>query len=240
MFNFTNNMKELVSIKKKRLKNPEQKILEEATKFTASYAPSGDVLAEDYKMHCIWEKSIDDRKLADERLFSEEDLKRFCIRYRLTFKAYIAKEENVPYPALLALEAFNKEEKKKINTLYICSFPNTIPSYDKPYLAFIKTNSGKYFLLYESKKSFSVFRKIKYFPVRNFETVLSTVIVTAGILAVTLPTRWIWLPEGAPYWGTYRIAAFFHILIFLMGFTTYGIFSFSGYLSSQLWNKFLK
>ena len=62
-------------------------------------------------------------------------------------------------------------------------------------------------------------------------------VLVSAILAVTLPTRLIWLPEGADYWGMYRVGAFFHILIFNMGITTYLTFAFSNNLSVSSWNS---
>jgi len=230
-----NAAEELRAVRTKRLRYPEQKLMEEARYLTAPHFDRHHLEQGQWELYYLSEQFADESVSENSLVFSLSDIRKICIRYRLFFCEFEAREDNIPYPAWLALCEWNKREKKKIRKVYLCS-PD--PSdHRQPYLAFLPTLTENYLLYYHSPEPIPFKRKILFFPVRSFETVFVTVMLIAAILAVSLPTRLIWLPEGAPYWGMYRVAAFFHIFIFLTGLSTYGLFAFSGHLSAQQWNK---
>ena len=108
---------------------------------------------------------------------------------------------------------------------------------DEELLLLAPTDHGNYCLIHKWGNGLSKTRKLLNWPMRRFETLLFTVALVTAILAVSLPTRLIWLPEHAPYWGMYRVGAFFHIFIFNMGVTAYLTFAFSNNLSTSSWNS---
>jgi hypothetical protein len=172
-------------------------------------------------------------------VFSEKDIKDICTDYRLRFLDSQFYKKEIPYAAVLKIKDLNVRYRKDLKGFKILA---PIESFradgkDKELLLFAPTSNGNYCLLYKWGSNLNKNRKWLYWHLRRFETLLFTVALISGILAVSLPTRLIWLPEHADYWGMYRVGAFMHIFIFNMGFTAYLTFTFSNNFSSASWNS---
>ncbi|MBK6521738.1 MAG: hypothetical protein IPG08_05075 [Sphingobacteriaceae bacterium] len=172
-------------------------------------------------------------------IFSLADIKEICIAYRLRFIDSQNYKKEIPYEAILKIKDLNTKHRKDLKGFKILAPIENFRTdgKDEELLLFAQTDHGNYYLIHKWGSGLSKHRKFFNWPMRRFETLVFTVVLVSAILAVTLPTRLIWLPEGADYWGMYRVGAFFHILIFNMGITTYLTFAFSNNLSVSSWNS---
>jgi hypothetical protein len=80
------------------------------------------------------------------------------------------------------------------------------------------------------------YKKYAYFPLRTFETLFATIALFTLLVDLILPVELITLDRSAPYWCGYRIATYFHLLIFFSGFTAYTTFAFHFNFSKSNWN----
>jgi len=179
----------------------------------------------------------DDADVLD--VFAEKDIKEICIAYRLRFIDSQFYKKEIPYAAILKIKDLNVKYRKNLKGFKIMAPIESFRSdaEDKELLLFAPTNNGNYCLIYKWGAPLNKNRAWLYWPMRRFETLMITVLVISAILAFSLPTRLIWLPEHSPWWGMYRLGALLHIFIFNLGFTAYLTFAFSNNLSASSWNS---
>ncbi|MDZ4663530.1 MAG: hypothetical protein SGJ15_01510 [Bacteroidota bacterium] len=172
-------------------------------------------------------------------IFSLADIKQICIAYRLRFIDSQHYKKEIPYEAILKIKDLNVKHRKDLKGFKILAPIKNFRAdgKDDELLVFAPTDNGNYYLIHKWGNGLRKSRKLINWPMRRFETLVFTVALVSAILAVSLPTRLIWLPEHADYWGMYRAGAFFHILIFNMGFTAYLAFAFSNNLSTSSWDS---
>jgi hypothetical protein len=108
---------------------------------------------------------------------------------------------------------------------------------EKSAALFVKTNHSNYYLINYWGVEINRSRKIKYWPLRNIETLALTIILFTLIITLSLPTALITLDAKATYWCGYRAGTYFHLLIFFSGFTTFFTITFAKGFNSGNWNK---
>ncbi len=171
-------------------------------------------------------------------VFSLDNIKQIAIEYRLKFLDSQHYKREIPYEAILKIKNLNNSQGKDIKNFKILAPVENFrkDGNDVSLLLFAPTNHGNYCLIHKWGEELKWNRKLMSWPMKKFETLLFSVALISLILAVSLPTRLIWLPQHADYWGMYRVGAFFHILIFNMGITAYISFAFGKNFSSNTWN----
>lgn len=172
-------------------------------------------------------------------VFDEAGIKEIAIAYRLRFIDSQFYKKEIPYEAILKVKDLNARFRKDLKGFKLLA---PIESFranekDRELLLFAPTNHGNYYLIHKWGESLNKNRKYYFWHMRQFETLICTVFLISAIIAFSLPTRLIWLPEHSPWWGMYRLGALMHIFIFNMGFTAYLTFAFSNNLSSSSWNS---
>ncbi|MGE0568788.1 MAG: hypothetical protein AB7O73_12625 [Bacteroidia bacterium] len=174
-------------------------------------------------------------------VFTEQHIQTIAIKYRLKFLDSQKFKKDIPFEAIEKIKAINHAQKKDIKHFKILAPIESFiePKKDVAIQLFAQTDHNNYLFIHSWGDEFPWYRKLLCWPIRRFETLFATVILISAILACSLPTKLIWLPEGADYWGTYRVGAFFHILIFNMGVTAYFTFALGKNFSTKSWNKFL-
>lgn len=172
-------------------------------------------------------------------IFSVDTIKEIAVNYRLRFLDSQQYKKEIPYEAILKIKHHNTVFKKDLKNFKILAPVENFRKEqdDVSLLLFAPTNHGNYCLLHKWGTELKWHRKLNSWPMRKFETLFASIAIISLILAVSLPTRLIWLPEHADYWGTYRIGAFFHILIFNMGVSAYITFAFGKNFSSSTWKN---
>jgi hypothetical protein len=185
---------------------------------------------------------LNEKQLDVFDVYKEETIRDIAIAYRLKFLDSKFFKGEIPYEALLKIKDLNQRYRKELKHFKILTtdnqFRKSIPASESAnILLFASTDLGNYYLIHKWGAELPWYRKISSWPMRRFETLLASIALISLILAVSLPTRLIWLPQHADYWGTYRIGAFFHILIFNLGVTAYITFAFGKNFSSNTWRN---
>jgi hypothetical protein len=172
-------------------------------------------------------------------VFDEKGIKEIAIKYRLRFIDSQFYKKEIPYEAVLKVKDLNAKYRKDLKGFKILA---PIESFradgkDRELLLFAPTSDGNYYLIHKWGEALDKNRKFYFWHMRRFETLICAVLMLSALIAFSLPTRLIWLPEHSPWWGMYRLGALMHIFIFNMGFTAYLTFAFSNNLSSSSWNS---
>lgn len=185
---------------------------------------------------------LNEKELDVFEVYKLDTIKTIAIDYRLKFLDSKHFKGEIPYEAVLKIKDLNTTFKKDLKHFKILGKNEAFKKTEKPseassLLLFAATDLGNYYLIHKWGNELPWHRKILSWPMRRFETLLASIALISLILAVSLPTRLIWLPQHADYWGTYRIGAFFHILIFNLGVSAYITFTFGKNFSANTWQN---
>lgn len=239
MFGDVNLIHELTRLRKTKYQE-ENLVVSEAKKILHRDLFTRKKILENLQHYSKSFYTLDEEDLDMRFVFSVEEIKRIAVLYRLKFLDSRFFKPDLPYEAHIKLEELNIRFRKEIRDYKILShyenFSDAAANYQAVLL--VETNYGNYYLLHLWGKTLKQARKLKCFPLRNFETLISTVIIATLVLAVSIPTDLITLDRNAGYWSGYRAAAFFHLLIFNSGVTVYFTFAFSKNFSSTVWNRY--
>ena len=181
---------------------------------------------------------LDEPKINSALVFSVEEIKNICVKYRLRFLDSQFYKDEFPYEAVLKIKDLNTEYKKDLKGFKILAQAQSFSKKEKglPCLLFAPTINGNFYLIHSWGREYKWHRKITHFPVRTFETLILTLAVFTLIVDLSLPVELITLDRSAPYFCGYRIATYFHLLIFFSAFTTYATFAFNKNFSKSNWN----
>jgi hypothetical protein len=185
-------------------------------------------------------KLIDEEDCDKSFIFSKEEIKCVAINYRLRFVDSKFYRSEFPYEAILKIKDINVVQKKEIEGFKVLAPLNSIKNLGScdSCLLFAPTNHGNYYLIHQWGNLLKPTRGIYNWPLRQFENLFITLLVVVFIVTLCLPNSVITLNvKNLPYWSGYRIATFFHLLIFSMGVTAYYTFAFSKNFSSSVWNS---
>ncbi len=185
----------------------------------------------------------DDADVLD--IFSQKDIKEICIDYRLRFIDSQFYKKEIPYAAVLKIKDLNVKYRKDLKGFKILAPIESFrrDSEDKELLLMAPTNNGNYCLIYKWGSPLNKNRKWLYWPLRKFDNLLLTVLFITAIITLSLPPDLMLMrmfsvtnDQDLSYWSMHRLAAYFHLLIFNMGFTAYLTFTFTNSFSSASWN----
>jgi hypothetical protein len=226
---------------KKKIKNfkHEDHVLNEAYKILNRDLFHEKKILQNLKLYNRSFEMLDEEEVDDLDLFSASTIKEIAVQYRLKFLDSQQYKKEIPYEAILKIKDLNARYRKDIKHFKILAPVENFRTNgkDEALILFAPTNHGNYYMIHQWGNDLKWYRKLSAWPMKRFETLFATVALISLMLAVSLPTRLIWLPEHSDYWGTYRIGAFFHILIFNMGVTAYITFAFGKNFSSNTWNQ---
>ncbi len=183
---------------------------------------------------------LDEESVDPNFIFRPEEIKTICVKFRLRFLDSQFYKGEIPYESVLKIKDLNTKHHKDLKGFKVLASRETFSlkeKNNKPAVLFAKTLTGNYYLVHAWGEEFKWHRKLLAFPLRTFETLFLSVAFLTLLIDLTLPIRWITLDHSAPYWCGYRIATYFHLLIFLSGFTVYFTFAFNKNFSKSLWKE---
>jgi hypothetical protein len=153
-------------------------------------------------------------------VFSLEEVKVVCVKYRLRFLDSKHFQSEFPYEAISKI----KELEKRYNTTFQ-NFKIIAP--DKVFhlqdinqdpLLFAQLSNNKFLLIHQWGKDLAWYRALKYYPVRNIYSYFNSIIALAVIVALAIPFDWMNVDKefelGLRFWLSihFFIALFFFVL----------------------------
>lgn len=185
-------------------------------------------------MHVIEEEDVD--ALA---IYTSTEIKKVSVNYRLKFLESANYKPEIPYEAILKIKWLDSEFGKELKDFRVLAPAEEFrkKQSDKNALLFVKTNHENFYLVHLWGSPLPWTRRVKYWPVRNFESLATAIILYSLALAAILPTWAITLDQKATYWCGYRGGVFFHLLIFNSGFSVLFLLSYFRNFSCNLWDR---
>jgi hypothetical protein len=228
-----------LSRKREKVRKAEDHLISEANRILKQQLLAEDRILQNLKLYKHSFEVLDEEEMDPGLIFTIAEIRAIAVTYRMKFLESSLFKPEIPYEAVLKLKRLNEEFKKELRFFFILSHPMSFRNKElnAESVLFVKTNADNYFMVHRWGTKMSGWRKVKYFPMQNFETLLSTILVFTLALTLSLPTAFITLDSRAEYWSGYRAAAFFHLLIFNLGMTAYVTFAFTKNFTASTWNR---
>jgi len=239
MFSGFDIKEELLKLKSDNVLAPEDEVIQEVNKILAQSIYQEKNILQNLKNYQKSYEVLDEEGLKEKYVFTAEELKQISINLRLKFLDSQNYPFDVPYEAISKINQLNKQQGKNIQGFKIMS---TARAFKKPgntdnFALFAPTILGNYYLIHSWGHRFKWYQKMLAFPLRNFETLALTIVLWTFCVTMSLPTFLITLDRTATYWCGYRIATFFHLLIFFSGVTAYILVGFNKRFSGSVWQE---
>lgn len=181
---------------------------------------------------------LDEEGIEKENIFHVKDIKALCTNYRLRFLDSEHYQPEIPYPAILKIKQLGDLQRKELKHFKILgSLESMSGKSGEEVILFCRTGFDNYYLLHRWGTPLSRWRRFTAWPMRSFENLFIFVTLLTAFVTILLPTGLISLDENIGYWTGFRLAAFFHLLIFNFGVTAYITFAFNKNLSASVWNQ---
>lgn len=168
-------------------------------------------------------------KLNPENIYSIDEIKQICIKYRLRFldaKAFIGE---IPTEAILKIKALEKELGQPIDGFKIVAPKKLFQLEDKDAdpLLFLQLSNDKFYFIHKWGGELNRFRSILAAPLRSFMSMFWSLMVVAFLFSLAIPTASI----------DVFIFLFVHSFIAICGIACMLIFMVRENFSDQEWNS---
>ncbi len=181
---------------------------------------------------------IDEPDVDKDSVYTLKEIESIATKYRLRFLDSQHFKGEYPYEVILKIKDLNREHRKDLAYFKILADEEFFKSnkFEGQVLIFAETLYGNYFHFHTWGNPFPKTRIVKKYPLQKLETMFVSLCLLSLVLTLILPTKLITFDERADYWSMYRIAAYFHILIFCCGFAVFFLFSFRKNFSQANWD----
>ena len=125
-----------------------------------------------------------------KRVFSIETIKKISIKYRLRFLDSSLFRSELPYEAISEINAFEKKYGIKINSFRIMAPDKAfdLENINKDPVLFAQLSNNNFYLLHQWGHDLAWYRKIIYWPLQNFKTLIITLAIICFLFAFSLPS----------------------------------------------------
>ncbi|MGZ3884497.1 MAG: hypothetical protein ACXVP0_09545 [Bacteroidia bacterium] len=238
MFRPINIQNELVRQRRRSLKKSDA-VLDEVHKILKADLFKEHNILNNLKSYNKSFELLNEEGLDTNFVFKKEDIKAVAVNYRLRFLDSQVFEGDIPYEAILKIKHLNSEQGKDLRGFKILAQPYAFKdkTAKSELTLFAPTVYGNYYLVHKWGEDMKWYKKLTTFPMRRFETLFPSLLLLTLVTVLLVPTRQLTLDREATYWCGYRIAAFFHLLIFYSGFTVYMLFGFNKPFSNSIWES---
>lgn len=184
-------------------------------------------------------KNIDSIIVPDtENIFTLDQIKSVCIKYRLRFLDSSFFKQEYPHAAIAEVKSFEKKYGKKISSFNIMA-PSALfnlENINKDPILFAQLSDNNYYLLHQWGNDLAWYRRIISWPFQSLKTLLITLILICAIFAFSLPSSImnIFSFQSEIY---LRLWLTIHTFIGLLGITLWLGLSFDKSFSGCNWNS---
>jgi len=185
------------------------------------------------------EAAVNFINLQPQNIFTINEIKNICARYRLRFLETRHLRYPLPYEAFIRIKEFEKQQQVEIKQFSIMA-PAEAFRLDRKTdpLLFAHLGNNRYYLVHQWGNDLSRYRKMLMFPLRNLYTLLATIILVSFAISFFVPKEWIvYDSELYPLMYNFRLFLFFLISTGSFALLVYiGITRNKGF-SEDTWNS---
>lgn len=124
-----------------------------------------------------------------ENIFTSEQIKNICIKYRLRFLDSKLFKGEIPYEAILKVKELEKKHKIKFSEFKILAPASLFKLEDrnKDPLLFAHTGNGNFILIHKWGHDLNGFRKVFAFPLRTIKNFVLTLLILSLLITLAVP-----------------------------------------------------
>jgi len=233
---------EISLLGEKKRTSKEEQLLAEAKKVLIKNKLSDKNILDNLKFYKTSFEFLDDDELPAEKIFTQSQVKATCKKLHLRFLPSQAFEGEVPYEAVLKINELNNQYRKELKHFKILSTKEFFAEHNSKNQAMLfgQTLYGNYYHIHTWGEKLSAVRKLKYFILRNFESLVGVMLVFTLIECLVIPDRYLSTDPRATYFSMYRMASYFHLLILNSGLTIFLLFAFHLSFAENNWDSPVK
>lgn len=172
------------------------------------------------------------------RIFSLEEIKTICIRYRLRFLDSHYFRSEYPYEAIAQIRQFETEYGLKIGQFKIIAPEHTfnLENINKDPLLFARLDDNTFYLIHKWGQDLAWYKRFLLWPLQNLQTYLISLLLIAATFSFLLPASVmnIWNIQSELY---LRIWLTLHTFIAIFGLSLWAGLSFDKTFSSMNWDS---
>ena len=222
-FNTVDLQKELQKVKSK------VNVLDEVQQILNEDLYKEEVIANKLQGSKVAHGNIEESKLNQDHIYSLDQIKQICIKYRLRFldsKAFIGE---IPTEAILIIKALEKELGQPIDGFKIVAPKKLFQLEDKDSdpLLFLQLADNKFYFIHKWGGELNRFRALLAAPLRSFMSMFWTLLAVAFLFSLAIPTSSI----------DVFMFLFVHSFIAICGITCMIIFMIRENFSDSEWNS---
>lgn len=185
-------------------------------------------------------RALDLGMLLEEDIYSIDEIKAICIRYRLRFLNTKYFRREFPYEAVQKIKALETLSGVKIEKFRIIAPGEAFNLEDanKDPMLFTELADGRYYLLHKWGKDLSWSRKVLTWPLQDLQSFFITLAAFCALLAFSLPKEWIVRSESLyDHLFQFRMLFMVQSFIGLFFFIVFLGLAFHKNFSSMDWNS---
>jgi hypothetical protein len=175
---------------------------------------------------------------AADRIFTIEQIRKTCIRYRLRFLPTQHFKADFPYEVIAEINSLEKKLNQKIENFRIIAPSEAfdLENINKDPLLFAELSDGNYYLIHQWGKDLKWYRRILTWPLQNFKTYFISLWILAAALVFAIPSSVMnqFTQESE---NVLRIWLTIHTFIAFMGITFWAALTFEKTFSSLNWES---
>lgn len=137
------------------------------------------------------ETKLNELLIEDEKkVYTLEQIKRICVRYRLRFLPTSLFKAKFPYEAILKINELEKKLNTKIDDFRIIAPSKAfdLENINKDPILFAQLADGRFYMIHKWGHDLKWYRKILTWPLQNFTTYFITLWLLAAALAFSIPS----------------------------------------------------
>ncbi len=173
------------------------------------------------------------------RIFSLEDIRSSCIRYRLRFLPSGRFRGTIPHEAVHAVRRLEARAGHPVHGFMIMAPAKRFQlcDCDADPMLFVPLADGTFYLAHQWGREISPWRAALGWPVRTWRHLAVSVVLASAIFSALLPTAWLTNDVLAGWWGGFRFGAFFCTTMMACAATAFGWMAFFGQFSTEAWDS---
>ncbi len=125
-----------------------------------------------------------------ENIFSIEEIRSVCIRYRLRFLDTSLFRSSYPYEAITAIKSFEKKYNTTVESFRIVAPGRAfkLENINKDPLLFVPLSENSFYLIHQWGSNLTWYRRILTWPFQNLKTLLISLLLCSFLFSFSLPS----------------------------------------------------
>lgn len=174
-----------------------------------------------------------------ENIFTSDEIKKVCIRYRLRFLDASYYKGEIPYEAIQKIKNFNRGPETDLKKFKILGPSKVFELEDRNAdpLLFAPIGNDKFYLIHKWGNDLVWYKRLISLPFRTLNHLLVSIAILATLLTLAMPSWLLTTDPAAPYWNDYRLVFYPWCMVLVGSFVVFFWFALNKNFSSDQWDS---